>query len=137
MNSYPSTGLSKSSILKGMQCAKALYLSKNPPAFEIPPDPDLEAKFALGHDVGKLAQQLFPGGTEVPFEGLSVTEQITKTKELIDAGAEIIYEASFAFDGIFIKADILVKEGDAWEIEYRKGQKDRPERNGMRINLRK
>ena len=109
-------GLSKTSILKGIQCPKALYLSKNQPDFEIPPDPDLEAKFQAGREVGILAQQLFPGGTEVPFPGLSVTEQIAKTRELIEAGAEVIYEASFAFDGIFIKADILVRTGSTWEI---------------------
>lgn len=117
-------GLSKTSLLKGIQCPKALYLSKNPPAFEIPDDPDLEAKFELGREVGVLAQQLFPGGTEVPFAGSSVTEQIAKTRELIESGAEVIYEASFAFDGIFIKADILVKRGGAWEIhEVKMGTK--------------
>lgn len=97
------TGLSKSLILKGMQCPKALYLQKNPPAFEFPPQPDLEARFHAGHEVGILAQQLFPGGTEVPFEGLSVAEQIEQTRQLIDAGAEVIYEASFEYDGIFVK----------------------------------
>ncbi len=47
---------------------------------------------------------------------MSVTGQIAKTRELIAAGAEVIYEASFAFDGIFIKADILVRTRAAWEI---------------------
>ena len=110
------SGLSKSLILKGMQCPKALYLQKNPPDFEFPPQPDLEAKFRAGHEVGILAQQLFPGGTEVPFEGLSVPEQIEQTRQLIDTGAEVIYEASFEYDGIFVKVDILVRDGDAWQI---------------------
>jgi predicted RecB family nuclease len=109
-------GLSKTSLLKGIQCPKALYLSKNRPAFEIPSDPDLEAKFEVGRDVGILAQQLFPGGTEVPFMGLTIAEQVAKTRELIEAGAQVLYEASFAFDGIFIKADILVRNGSTWEI---------------------
>lgn len=109
-------GLSKSLILKGMQCPKALYLQKNPPDFKIPPKPDLEAKFRAGHEVGILAQQLFPGGIEVPFEGLSVPEQIEQTQQLIDSGAEVIYEASFEYDGIFVKVDILVKDGDGWQI---------------------
>jgi len=109
-------GLSKTSLLKGIQCPKAIYLFKNPPAFAIPADPDLEAKFQAGQEVGVLALQLFPGGTEVPYSGFSVTEQIAKTRELIAAGAEVTYEASFAFDGIFIKADILVRKGASWEI---------------------
>ena len=110
------TGLSKSLLLKGIQCSKALYLQKNPPDFEFPPQPDLEAKFRAGHEVGVLAQQLFPGGIEVPFEGLSVPEQIEQTRQLIDSGAEFIYEASFEYDGIFVKVDILVRDGDAWQI---------------------
>ncbi len=109
-------GLSKSLILKGMQCPKALYLAKNPPAFTFPPRPYLEAKFQSGTQVGLLAQQLFPGGTEIPFDGLSVAEQVAQTRQLIDAGERVIYEASFAFDGIFVKVDILVRDGAAWQI---------------------
>jgi DNA repair exonuclease SbcCD ATPase subunit len=118
-----SIDLTKTSILQGIQCPKALYLSKNPPPIEIPPDPDLEAKFRMGKEVGLLARQLFPGGIEVPFSDLSFSEQISKTKELMAAGvnviyegADIIYEASFAFGDIFIKADILVRNGATWEI---------------------
>ena len=62
--------LSKTSLLKGIQCSKALYLSKNPPPIEIQPDPDLETKYQAGREVGVLAQQLFPGGVEVPFSRL-------------------------------------------------------------------
>ncbi len=110
------TGLSKSLILKGMQCPKALWLKKNPPDFELPPQPDLEAKFAAGTAVGILAQQLFPGGTEVPFEGLSFPAQLARTKKLIEKGAMVIYEASFSRGGIFVKVDILVRDGASWQI---------------------
>lgn len=115
-----SSGLSKSLIIKGLQCQKALWLTKNPPDFDFPPQPDLEAKFRAGTEVGILAQQLFPGGIEVPYEGLSFPGQLARTKQLIDSGARIIYEASFSFSAIFIKVDILVRdadgEKDAWQI---------------------
>ncbi len=111
-----SSGLSKSLILKGLQCPKALWLSKNPPAFDLPPRPDLEAKFAAGTKVGLLAQRLFPGGIEVPYEGMSFPAQLARTRELIDRGAPVIYEASFSFSAIFVKVDILVRDGDAWQI---------------------
>jgi hypothetical protein len=90
-----------------MQCPKALWLSKNPPAFEFPAQANLEAKFAAGAEVGILAQQLFPGGAEVPYDGLNIAEQVERTAALIAEGAQVIYEASFAFDGIFVKVDIL------------------------------
>ena len=63
-----SLGLSKTSLLKGIQCPKALYLSKNPPPVEILPDPDQEATLQMGREVGLLARQLFPGGVEVHFQ---------------------------------------------------------------------
>jgi hypothetical protein len=111
-----SNGLSKSLILKGLQCPKALWLSKNPPEFPIPEDPAREARFAAGTEVGLLAQELFPGGTEVPFAGLTISQQVARTRELVEAGGEVIYEASFEFDGIFFKADILLRCGDAWKL---------------------
>lgn len=110
------SGLSKSLILKGLQCPKALWLAKNPPAFKFPPRPALEARFAAGTEVGRLAQQLFPGGIEVPYEGLTVPAQLARTKELIENGAEVIYEASFSFSAIFVKVDILVRDGASWQI---------------------
>jgi hypothetical protein len=109
-------GLSKSLILKGIQCFKALYLAKNPPDFAFPPQPDREARYRTGTEVGLLAQRLFPGGAEVPYEGLSVTDQVARTRELIEAGVPVIYEASFAWEGIFVKVDILVRAGSSWEI---------------------
>jgi hypothetical protein len=115
-----SSGLSKSLILKGLQCRKALWLSKNPPAFEFPPRPDREAKFKAGSAVGLLARQLFPGGVEVPHDGLSFPAQLARTRQLIDSGAEVIYEASFSFSAIFVKVDILVRVGrganSRWQI---------------------
>ena len=110
------SGLSKSLILKGLQCQKALWLAKHPPAFEFPPQPDLQARFAAGTEVGILAQQLFLGGIEVPYEGLSFPAQLALTKELIEKGTDVIYEASFSFSAIFVKVDLLVRDGDAWQI---------------------
>jgi hypothetical protein len=109
-------GLSKSLVLKGMQCPRALWLAKNPPDFEFPADPARQARYAAGTEVGLLAQQLFPGGSEVPYAGLTVSEQVVRTCELLEAGAEVIYEASFDYDGIFVKTDILVRRGGAWEV---------------------
>ena len=122
-----SGGLSKSLIIKGLQCPKALWLAKNPPDFDFPPRPDLQTKFQFGTDVGILAQQLFPGGIEVPFEGLSFPAQLAWTKELIDNGTQVIYEASFSFSAIFVKVDILVRDGAGWQIhEVKMGTAVRP-----------
>jgi len=113
------TGLSKSLVLKGLQCPKALWLKKNPPDFDLPPRPELEARFAAGNKVGELAQQLFPGGTEVPYAGLPFAAQLARTKQLMDKGTNVIYEAAFSRAGVFVKVDILVRDegaSNSWQI---------------------
>jgi len=110
------SGLSKTLILTGMQCPRALWLKKNPPPMEIPVPPDLEARFSAGSEVGRLAQQLFPGGIEVPYQGLSIAEQLDRTRELVAAGTPVIYEASFEHNGVFVKVDILVRAGGGWDL---------------------
>ncbi|MEA1953522.1 MAG: DUF2779 domain-containing protein, partial [Campylobacterota bacterium] len=75
-----------------------------------------ESLFNTGYSVGELAKELFPNGVEVEFDADSFSGMIAKTKELIANGAEVIYEATFSEDGIFSMADILVKNGDDWDM---------------------
>jgi hypothetical protein len=49
---------------------------------------------------------------------------ITKTKELIQNGTEVIYEATFKEDGLFVMTDILVKNGNSWDIYEVKASTD-------------
>jgi hypothetical protein len=75
-----------------------------------------QAIFTQGHDVGRLAQQLYPGGIDA---GIFVPENyqisIDLTSRLIAEGATVIYEAGFAFNGLHCFVDILVKEHDGWK----------------------
>ena len=108
--------LSKSQYIRGLQCHKSLWLHKNNPELKDKPDNQSESLFNTGHDVGELACQLFPNGVEIKFDSSNFDGMIQKTKELISNGTEIIYEATFKEDGIFVMADILVKNGDGWDI---------------------
>ena len=51
--------LSKSKFLAGLQCPLRLYLLCYEPQLAEKPDEQLAALFAQGHEVGRLAQQLF------------------------------------------------------------------------------
>jgi hypothetical protein len=65
--------------------------------------------------VGVLARDLFPGGTDAsPLHGKSFSESVEKTRLLIEAGTEIIYEAAFQFDRVLVALDILVKKDGKW-----------------------
>jgi len=68
--------LSKTLFIKGLQCHKALYLHKNHPELKDEVSDAKEALFSSGRDVGTFAQKLFPGGIEIPYEGLSLSDQI-------------------------------------------------------------
>ena len=108
--------LSKSLYVRGHQCHKCLWLHKHQPELKDPVDEAQQALFDSGHEVGALAQQLFPGGVEVPYEGLTHAEQLAMTRKLIDEGAGTIYEATFEHDGVFVKVDILHRGAAGWEI---------------------
>ena len=71
-----------------------------------------QAVFNRGYQVGVLAQNLFPGGVDVsPTHVAKFNDSVKKTKELIEQGQKVIYEAAFVHDGVLIALDILVNEG--------------------------
>jgi hypothetical protein len=108
--------LSKSLFVRGVRCHKSLYLHKYRPELKDEVSEETEKRFAGGYEIGDLAQGLFPGGVIVPYEGLSHSEQIDMTQTLIEQGIEIIYEATFSHNGVFVKADILRRGNNGWEV---------------------
>jgi hypothetical protein len=109
--------ISKSSFIRGKQCLKSLYLSKKHPELRDKISEEQQALFNHGHKVGELAQKLFPGGVMAAFnlpEGFM--QSINKTKELIERGESIIYEAGFMFENTHCFVDILVKENEKWNM---------------------
>ena len=108
--------LSKSQYIKGLQCHKALWLSKHRPELIPQVDAQKQHMFDTGHEVGELAKHLFPGGTEIAFDRGNFQGMIAKTAEAIENGADVIYEASFRAHDVFIMADILVRNGSAWDL---------------------
>lgn len=107
--------LSKSSFIKGIQCEKALYLSKFHKDLKDDLSAQQEAIFSQGTKVGELAQNLYPGGIDCSSNSFDYQKAVLKTKEEIANGATILYEAAFQFNGVLALLDILVKEGDSWK----------------------
>lgn len=99
--------LSKSQYVRGLQCVKSLWLKKYKRDVLKAPDSATEAIFERGNEVGELACRLFPNGIEVAFDGNDYEGMLKKTQELIADGIKNIYEASFAFEGLFAAVDIL------------------------------
>jgi len=108
-------GLSKSRYLHGLQCPKYLWLETWRKELKNEVAESTEEILAQGHRVGALARELFPGGVEIPYEGLSIEEQLEQTQTAL-ASHKVIYEASFQYNGVFIKADIIRKVRGGWEL---------------------
>ena len=101
------TYLSKSRYILGLQCPKALWLNNYRPELKDEVSEAQEAVFQSGTDVGVLAQDLFPGGVEIPYDVLTHSEQLAQTRQALDDGVSTIYEAAFSHDGVFVKVDLL------------------------------
>lgn len=103
---------SKSKYIRGTQCAKSLWLQTYKKDVLSKPDENALAKFSTGDKVGELACKLFPNGVKIEFEGSSFDEKCEQTKNLLENNQEVIYEATFCYDGILIMIDILQNTKD-------------------------
>ena len=108
--------LSKSTFIRGLQCKKKLYLYKHHYNLKDNISPQSQAIFNQGNKVGILAQDLFPNGADAsPSSHFKIQESVVKTKEFIENGETIIYEATFQFNGVLVALDVLVKQKDGWK----------------------
>ncbi|EAK0810931.1 DUF2779 domain-containing protein [Campylobacter lari] len=103
---------SKSRYTRGTQCAKSLWLKTYKNEILSVPNENALAKFSTGNKVGELACELFPNGVKIEFEGSSFDEKYEQTKKLLKNNQEVIYEATFCYDGILIMIDILQNTKD-------------------------
>lgn len=107
--------LSKSTYIRSLQCLKSLYLYKFHFNLRDPLSPQLKARFDKGHEIGKMARQLFPGGVDMsPPTVFQYHTAVIKTKEMIDKGWPVLYEAAFRSNDVLVALDILVKKNNSW-----------------------
>lgn len=108
--------LSKSRYLTGLQCERRLWLSWHDP--EKPASSPPGSIFAVGHEVGSLAHDLFPGGVLVGGGPAEFDQAVKDTAALIaDAAVKAIFEAAFVFDRVRVRADIMERLGDGrWAL---------------------
>jgi Domain of unknown function(DUF2779) len=106
--------LSKSTFLNGMQCTKRLWLQKNQPGDKTRGPESEYTLFSKGKYVGVLARNLYPDGKDASPLDYDYKTALEKTYNWILSGEQVIYEASFQYQGLFASVDILVKHGEHW-----------------------
>ena len=108
--------LSKSRYIDYKQCPKKLWL--NTYKRDLADEMD-QSIFTMGTKVGELARNLFPGGVLVEYDENdknNIKRMIQETKELVEKGTEIIYEAAFSDGETLAICDIMVKDGDSYDV---------------------
>jgi predicted RecB family nuclease len=107
--------LSKSRFTAGYQCEKLLWWTVHEPeAKELEPDKVLLDLFDQGRQVGLLAREKFPGG--ILIEPGSRADRLAATRQAIDSGAPVLFEAAFEAGGVFVAADILLRDETGWTL---------------------
>jgi len=102
--------LTKSRFKLATECpAKLFYTGKGEYANQNLDDSFLLALANGGFQVGELAKCYFPGGYDI--KTLDYEQALAQTNEFLRRDQVIIYEAAITTDDLFIRADILVKNG--------------------------
>lgn len=107
--------LTKSRFSLAMECpAKLFYTGKKEYANRKLEDPFLEALAEGGFQVGELARRYFPGG--ILIDEIRHKEAEEMTAELMKRDSVTLFEPAFRFGNLFIRADILAKDGNSLHL---------------------
>lgn len=115
MKTRSSPFLSKSKYLIGLQCPKLLWYNYNAKDKLPPIDAGTQAIFDQGHEVGRVAQTLFPGGITVGEEA-DFKKVIDLTLPLLEK-RKPLFEPGFLYKNTYARPDVLnpAKSGK-WDI---------------------
>jgi len=110
--------LSKSRFLAGLQCQLRLWHECYNLELASEVSPVQQAVFDTGHEVGRLATQLYPEGVLIEEDYLHLKEAANSTlKAMENPNLPAIYEAGFIHDGVRIRVDILERLRDGkWNL---------------------
>ena len=128
--------LTKSRFKLGLECPnKLFYTQKKEYANTKELDPFLEALAQGGFQVEELARMHYPNGTLIEGDDGDYEYLWNRTLELLKKNV-IIYEAAFLTDGLFIRTDILVKQGNKIELIEVKAKSFDPDDDNIFIGKR-
>ena len=104
-------GITKTDFMRGMQCPRMLWLDRHRPGLRVIP-PETQARLDTGNVFGDRAMGMFGPyeemtvyrpGTDVPDKAA----MIERTRERMEAGAEVLCEAAFSNYNNYCAVDIL------------------------------
>ena len=107
--------LTKCDFMRGVQCAKMLWLDKHKSQFKVIP-PDVRARLDAGNDFGDMAMGMFGDYAEMTAytaDGrIDCATMIANTQAHLGKGTSVICEGAFAAGNLYCAVDILRREED-------------------------
>jgi len=105
--------------MAGLQCPKRLWLQVHQPDLvEFEYSENLQ--ILNGNEIGEMARQLYPGPIVDHINNLGLALEETK-RLMADPSVRIIHEATFYYDGILVRVDILERTEMGWILTEVKG----------------
>lgn len=113
--------ISKSRFVSGIQCSKKFYFDIFRKDLKPIISEQQELLFSTGHEIGELAQKVFPNGKDAsPENYYDFSKSIQETKDFINLGINTIYEAAFSYNDVLAALDILHHtQNERWAIEVK------------------
>ena len=110
--------LSKSRFLAGLHCPLHLWYQCYNRELASKVSTAQQALFDMGHEVGRLATQLYPGGILIEEDHLHHKQAVQSTLSAMKkSNLAAIFEAAFISDGVRVRVDILERLNDgAWNL---------------------
>jgi len=129
--------LTKSRYKLALECPAKLYYTGKPQYADQKVDDEFMQTLAEGgFQVGALAQQYFPNGTEI--KAIDYDEAVEETARLLEKENVVIYEGAIRYGDFYIKADIIVKKGnhvDLIEVKAKSIDRNEDKFEGPRVGI--
>jgi len=129
--------LTKSRFKMALECpTKLFYTAKKDYANQKKDDPFLLALADGGFQVGELAKQYYPEGVDI--RELDYDTALEKTNEVLARENVTIFEAAVKVDDLFIRVDVLKKQGDRislFEVKSKSWDPDGDSMEGKRVSI--
>jgi hypothetical protein len=95
------------------QCPKKLWLEVHRPELAVE-DPQKQAIFAMGNEIGEIARRLYDDGSGVLIEyDAGMRSAIARTNEALRQNSTSpVFEATVERDGLLVRADVLLRGAD-------------------------
>ena len=110
--------LTKSRYKLGLECPTKLYYTNKKKEYADVKldDPFLMALANGGFQVEALARLEYSSGVLIEANGGDYQNAIDQTNQLLKLEQCVIFEAAFLYDNLFIRTDILVKNGNQIQL---------------------